>query len=55
VFFLCLPTAVAFGSGRRVPLTLKPGDVLPTGNEWIPNRNSRPSRLAGFAAEDQWQ
>src|SRR5271157_344552 len=25
----------AFAAGRRVPLQLKPDDVIPTGNEWI--------------------
>ncbi len=32
---LCVPATFAFGASRRVPLTLKPDDVLPTGNEWI--------------------
>jgi hypothetical protein len=25
----------AFGASRRIPLSLKPSDVLPTSNEWI--------------------
>jgi hypothetical protein len=25
----------AWGAGRRIPLSLQPGDVLPTGNQWI--------------------
>jgi len=25
----------AFGAGRHIPISLKPDDVLPTGNEWI--------------------
>lgn len=33
--FLCAPLLSAFGAGRRIPLSLKPDDVLPTGNEWI--------------------
>ncbi len=32
---LCVPAIFSFGASRRVPLTLKPDDVLPTGNEWI--------------------
>lgn len=32
MLFLCMP---AFGASRRIPLSLKPDDVLPTGNEWI--------------------
>ncbi|MGB8260543.1 MAG: glycoside hydrolase family 125 protein [Terracidiphilus sp.] len=32
---LCIPALAAFGASRRVPLSLKPDDVLPTGNEWI--------------------
>ncbi len=31
----CVPANPAFGAGRRIPLTLQPDDVLPTGNEWI--------------------
>ncbi len=36
-WLLCLCAAACFaaGAGRRVPLALKPDDVLPTGNEWI--------------------
>jgi hypothetical protein len=33
--YLCIPATFAWAAGRRVPLTLKPDDVLPTGNEWI--------------------
>ncbi len=34
---LCLPSShlLAIGPGDRTLLNLKPGDVLPTGNEWI--------------------
>jgi hypothetical protein len=32
---LCLMTPPAFCAGRRIPLSLKPDDVLPTGNEWV--------------------
>ena len=32
---LCIPALSAFAAGRRIPLSLKPDDVLPTGNEWI--------------------
>ena len=32
VFSSVLP---AFGASRRMPLALKSGDVLPTGNEWV--------------------
>jgi len=37
VLLVCLlaPGLLAFGAGRRIPLALKSGDVLPTGNEWI--------------------
>ncbi len=32
---LCAAASSAAGAGRHVPLTLKPDDVIPTGNEWI--------------------
>ena len=32
---LCAAATCAFGAGRRIPLALQPGDVIPTGNEWI--------------------
>jgi hypothetical protein len=35
LIYLCMPASFALGASRRVPLTLKPDDVLPTGNEWI--------------------
>ena len=35
LFCLCAPVLPALGASHRVPLTLKPDDVLPTGNEWI--------------------
>src|ERR1700690_1823896 len=35
VIGLCLMTPSAFSASRLIPLSLKPDDVLPTGNEWI--------------------
>jgi len=35
LFSLCALPLLASGASRRIPLTLKPDDVLPTGNEWI--------------------
>jgi uncharacterized protein len=32
---LCAPALLASSADRRVPLTLKSNDVIPTGNEWI--------------------
>ncbi len=32
---LFLSTSPASAAGRRIPLSLLPGDVLPTGNQWI--------------------
>ncbi len=32
---LCVPQLLAQGAARHVPVALNPGDVLPTGNEWI--------------------
>lgn len=36
-WLLCLGfhASPALGAGRRIPLALKPDDVLPTGNEWV--------------------
>jgi hypothetical protein len=35
LIFSCALAFNASGAGRRIPIKLKPDDVLPTGNEWI--------------------
>lgn len=35
LFCLLLSALPALATGRRIPLSLLPGDVLPTGNQWI--------------------
>jgi hypothetical protein len=32
---LCLLTTSAWGAAHRIPLSLQPDDVLPTGNQWV--------------------